>query len=128
MGQPMAPMWVLQCSWSTDTLSINESSNQSKDISLFLAEKICSKNEKLSKISIFIVACNPGKLYYFVIQKVPNIDYCALTVNAGLAIISSYFLRYTLAITRVLGRNMDAIVVDTEKTGRDCIQYLREQV
>lgn len=37
-------------------------------------------------------------------------------------------LRYTLAITRVLGRNMDAIVVDTEKTGKDCIQYLREQV
>ena len=23
---------------------------------------------------------------------------------------------------------MDAIVVDTEKTGKDCIQYLREQV
>ena len=39
-----------------------------------------------------------------------------------------YFFRYTLAITRVLGRNMDAIVVDTEKTGKDCIQYLREQV
>ncbi|KAM7440579.1 Structural maintenance of chromosomes protein 1B [Porites harrisoni] len=35
--------------------------------------------------------------------------------------------KYTLAITRVLGRNMDAIVVDTEKTGRDCIQYLKEQ-
>ena len=39
-----------------------------------------------------------------------------------------FFFRYTLAITRVLGRNMDAIVVDTEKTGKDCIQYLREQV
>jgi len=38
------------------------------------------------------------------------------------------FFRYTLAITKVLGRNMDAIVVDTEKTGKDCIQYLREQV
>ena len=36
--------------------------------------------------------------------------------------------RYSLAITKVLGRNMDAIVVDSEKTGRDCIQYLREQV
>lgn len=39
-----------------------------------------------------------------------------------------YFFRYTFAITKVLGRNMDAIVVDTEKTGKDCIQYLREQV
>ncbi|XP_020611608.1 structural maintenance of chromosomes protein 1A-like isoform X1 [Orbicella faveolata] len=35
--------------------------------------------------------------------------------------------KYTFAITKVLGRNMDAIVVDTEKTGKDCIQYLREQ-
>ncbi|KAJ7391319.1 Structural maintenance of chromosomes protein 1B [Desmophyllum pertusum] len=35
--------------------------------------------------------------------------------------------KYSLAVTRVLGRNMDAIVVDTEKSGKDCIQYLREQ-
>ena len=33
-----------------------------------------------------------------------------------------------MAITKVLGRNMDAIVVDTEKTGKDCIQYIKEQV
>ena len=37
-------------------------------------------------------------------------------------------LRYAVAITKVLGRNMDAIVVDTEKTGKDCIQYIKEQV
>ncbi len=35
---------------------------------------------------------------------------------------------YSVAITKVLGRNMDAIVVDHEKTGKDCIQYLKEQV
>ena len=33
-----------------------------------------------------------------------------------------------MAITKVLGRNIDAVVVDTEKTGKDCIQYIKEQV
>lgn len=36
--------------------------------------------------------------------------------------------RYAVAITKVLGKYMDAIVVDTEKTGRDCIQYMKEQM
>jgi structural maintenance of chromosome 1 len=35
--------------------------------------------------------------------------------------------RYQVAITKVLGRNIDAVVVDTEKTGKDCIQYIKEQ-
>ena len=30
-------------------------------------------------------------------------------------------------ILKVMGRNMDAIVVDTEATGRECIKYLKEQ-
>lgn len=51
-----------------------------------------------------------------------------LLINKFLMYNDVPFFRYTLAITRVLGRNMDAIVVDTEKTGRDCIQYLKEQV
>jgi len=33
-----------------------------------------------------------------------------------------------LALTKVMGRNMDAIVVDNEKTAKDCIQYIKEQV
>lgn len=36
--------------------------------------------------------------------------------------------RFNIAITKVLGKNMEAIVVDTEKTGRACIQYLKEQM
>ena len=36
--------------------------------------------------------------------------------------------RYHVAITKVLGRNIDAVVVDSEKTGKDCIQYIKEQV
>uniref|UniRef100_UPI00398F1733 structural maintenance of chromosomes protein 1A isoform X2 n=1 Tax=Pristiophorus japonicus TaxID=55135 RepID=UPI00398F1733 len=35
--------------------------------------------------------------------------------------------KYQIAVTKVLGKNMDAIIVDTEKTGRDCIQYIKEQ-
>jgi structural maintenance of chromosome 1 len=36
--------------------------------------------------------------------------------------------RYNMAITKVMGKNMNAIIVDTEKTGRQCIQYLKEQM
>ncbi|UYV72660.1 SMC1B [Cordylochernes scorpioides] len=36
--------------------------------------------------------------------------------------------RYNVALTKVLGKNMEAIVVDTERTGRLCIQYLKEQM
>lgn len=36
--------------------------------------------------------------------------------------------RYNIAITRIMGKNMEAIIVDTEKTGRLCIQYLKDQM
>ncbi|XP_074644873.1 structural maintenance of chromosomes protein 1A-like [Tubulanus polymorphus] len=35
--------------------------------------------------------------------------------------------RYQVAITKVLGKYMDAIVVDSDKTAKDCIQYMKEQ-
>ena len=35
--------------------------------------------------------------------------------------------RYNVALTKVLGRNMEAIVVEDEATGRNCIQYMKEQ-
>ena len=35
--------------------------------------------------------------------------------------------RYNVAITKVLGRNMDAIIVDTEKVARQCMGYMKEQ-
>ncbi|XP_046363466.1 structural maintenance of chromosomes protein 1A-like [Haliotis rufescens] len=35
--------------------------------------------------------------------------------------------KYQVAITKVLGKYMDAIVCDTEKTAKDCIQYMKEQ-
>ena len=39
-----------------------------------------------------------------------------------------HYCRFSLALTKVMGRNMDAIVVDNEKTAKDCIQYIKEQV
>ena len=36
--------------------------------------------------------------------------------------------RYSVAITKVIGRDLDSIVVDTEKTGKDCIQFMKDQV
>jgi structural maintenance of chromosome 1 len=35
--------------------------------------------------------------------------------------------KYQLAITKVMGKSIDAIVVDTEKTARECIQFMKEQ-
>ncbi|ORX42902.1 RecF/RecN/SMC protein [Hesseltinella vesiculosa] len=35
--------------------------------------------------------------------------------------------KYGVAVSTVLGRNMDAFVVDDQKTAMDCIRYLREQ-
>ncbi|KAI8130777.1 Structural maintenance of chromosomes protein 1A [Lucilia cuprina] len=36
--------------------------------------------------------------------------------------------RYNVAVTKVLGKFMEAIIVDTEKTARQCIQILKEQM
>ena len=35
--------------------------------------------------------------------------------------------KYNVAVTKVLGRNMEAIVVETEKVARDCMRYMKEQ-
>ncbi len=35
--------------------------------------------------------------------------------------------KYETAISTILGRNFEAIIVDTEKTARECIAYLRDQ-
>lgn len=35
--------------------------------------------------------------------------------------------RYATAVSTILGRNFDAVIVENEKTAIDCIQYLREQ-
>lgn len=35
--------------------------------------------------------------------------------------------KHNLAVTVCMGRNMDAVVVDDEKTAKECVQYLKEQ-
>ncbi|XP_050460773.1 structural maintenance of chromosomes protein 1A-like isoform X2 [Cataglyphis hispanica] len=34
--------------------------------------------------------------------------------------------RYNVAVTKIFGRNMDAIVVDTERTAKQCINFLKQ--
>ena len=36
--------------------------------------------------------------------------------------------RYNQAVTRLVGQNIEAIVVDTEETARNCIKYLKEKI
>lgn len=35
--------------------------------------------------------------------------------------------KYDQAVATLLGHSMDAVIVDTDKTARDCVQYLKEQ-
>ena len=35
--------------------------------------------------------------------------------------------KYELAISTILGRNVNSVVVDTERTAKECIEYLRDQ-
>ncbi|KAF1958884.1 RecF/RecN/SMC protein [Byssothecium circinans] len=35
--------------------------------------------------------------------------------------------KYDTAVGTLVGRNMDAVIVDTDKNARDCIQYLKDQ-
>jgi len=58
---------------------------------------------------------NLKKLYPGVYDRLLNM--CKLTNK-----------RYNIGITRVMGKSMEAIIVDTEKTGRACIQYLKDQM
>jgi structural maintenance of chromosome 1 len=41
--------------------------------------------------------------------------------------LSKLSYRYDLAVSIVMGKNMDSIVVDSEKTAIDCINYMRDQ-
>ena len=45
-----------------------------------------------------------------------------------ICMICVYVCRFSVAITKVIGKDLDSIVVDTEKTGKDCIQFMKDQV
>lgn len=55
-------------------------------------------------------------MFSFVIKYGRLIDHC-----------EPVHRKYQLAITKVMGKSMDAIVVDCEKTARECIQFMKEQ-
>lgn len=67
-------------------------------------------------------------------QEVSGMNLCL--VQYLLYILSLFFLfcslllsnvHHQVAITKVLGKYMDAIACDSEKTAKECIQYMKEQ-
>uniref|UniRef100_A0AAY5KTV8 Structural maintenance of chromosomes protein 1A n=1 Tax=Esox lucius TaxID=8010 RepID=A0AAY5KTV8_ESOLU len=80
---------------------------------LFLADFFSMVSEVTVKCYFRIY---PSRLNLSVFQYGRLIDLCQPTQK-----------KFQIAVTKVLGKNMDAIIVDSEKTGRDCIQYIKEQ-
>uniref|UniRef100_R7VSP1 Structural maintenance of chromosomes protein 1A n=1 Tax=Columba livia TaxID=8932 RepID=R7VSP1_COLLI len=74
------------------------------------ARQESSRQQRKAEIMDSIKRLYPGSVYGRLI------DLCQPTQK-----------KYQIAVTKVLGKNMDAIIVDSEKTGRDCIQYIKEQ-
>uniref|UniRef100_A0A8C2WV66 Structural maintenance of chromosomes protein n=1 Tax=Cyclopterus lumpus TaxID=8103 RepID=A0A8C2WV66_CYCLU len=87
---------------------INTELNQLGDARIDRQEN--SRQQRKAEIMESIKRLYPGSVYGRLI------DLCQPTQK-----------KYQIAVTKVLGKNMDAIIVDSEKTGRDCIQYIKEQ-
>uniref|UniRef100_A0A8B9HUX9 Structural maintenance of chromosomes protein 1A n=1 Tax=Astyanax mexicanus TaxID=7994 RepID=A0A8B9HUX9_ASTMX len=87
---------------------INMELNQLGDARIDRQEN--SRQQRKAEIMESIKRLYPGSVYGRLI------DLCQPTQK-----------KYQIAVTKVLGKNMDAIIVDSEKTGRDCIQYIKEQ-
>jgi len=52
---------------------------------------------------------------------------CALQYGRLIDLCEPSHKKYQVAITKVLGKYMDAIACDSEKTAKECIQYMKEQ-
>uniref|UniRef100_A0AAY4CZ40 Structural maintenance of chromosomes protein 1A n=1 Tax=Denticeps clupeoides TaxID=299321 RepID=A0AAY4CZ40_9TELE len=87
---------------------INMELNQLGDARIDRQEN--SRQQRKAEIMESIKRLYPGSVYGRLI------DLCQPTQK-----------KFQIAVTKVLGKNMDAIIVDSEKTGRDCIQYIKEQ-
>uniref|UniRef100_A0AAX7SSJ4 Structural maintenance of chromosomes protein 1A n=1 Tax=Astatotilapia calliptera TaxID=8154 RepID=A0AAX7SSJ4_ASTCA len=89
-------------------MELNQVLNQLGDARIDRQEN--SRQQRKAEIMESIKRLYPGSVYGRLI------DLCQPTQK-----------KYQIAVTKVLGKNMDAIIVDSEKTGRDCIQYIKEQ-
>lgn len=77
--------------------------------------KVCSLNKFQESFSI-VIHVYLIKIWKYAFQHGRLIDLCEPSHK-----------KYQIAITKVLGKYMDAIVCDTEKAAKDCIQYMKDQ-
>jgi len=71
---------------------------------------------------------SPEKFFCTCILYEVRVEFVCLQFDRMINMCQPIHKRYNVAITKVLGKYMEAIVVDTEKTARQCIQYLKEQM
>lgn len=67
-------------------------------------------------MSRLVLPRKASTLLYITMLCMSSVSYCGIV-----------YCRYAVAITKVLGKNMDAVVTDSEQTARDCILYNKEQ-
>ena len=89
--------------------------NKLDGISKNLGEAKVDKHEDTRRRSKQEIVENFKRLYRGVHERIINM--CRPTQQ-----------RYNIPVTKLLGKYMEAIVVDTEETARNCIQYLKEQM
>ena len=89
--------------------------NKLDDISKNLGEARVDKHEDARRRKKQEIVENFKRLYKGVYDRIINMCH-------------PIHQRYNIAVTKLLGKYMEAIVVDTEETARHCIQYLKEQM
>lgn len=89
--------------------------NKLDDISKNLGEARVDKHEDVRRRKKQEIVENFKRLYRGVYDRIINMCH-------------PVHQRYNIPVTKLLGKYMEAIVVDTEETARNCIQYLKEQM
>ena len=89
--------------------------NKLDDISKNLGEARVDKHEDARRRKKQEIVENFKRLYRGVYDRIINMCH-------------PVHQRFNIPVTKLLGKYMEAIVVDTEETARNCIQYLKEQM
>ncbi|CAG0888326.1 unnamed protein product [Cyprideis torosa] len=104
----------LQAEVGTSRGRVDELQAKLEDVSKRLGDARVDKREEERRKKKEEVVVNLRRLYPGVYDRVVHL--C-----------STNHSRYNIAVTKVFARNMDAIVVDTQQTAKQCVQYLKEQ-
>ena len=94
---------------------INELHQELEEVSSELGDARMDKHEENRRKKKQEIVENFKRLYPGVYDRMINLS-------------QPVHKKYNVAITKQLGRYMEAIVVDKESTARQCIQYLKDQM